>query len=129
MTLGERLLTSLRAFPLEALFVVAAIFGFLGLLTVAAKRQAPRRAAKVLPLLWLHAALAVLLLFAAGLAVNFGSTAEAAAMGKPALLGIATGLAAVTKEPGFPVAAALLVASAVVLARMSRLMAKLTGGV
>lgn len=126
--LWGRLSASLRAFPYEALFVVAAIFGFLGLLSVAARRSVPERATEVLPSLWLHAVLATLLIFGAGFSVNFGSVAEEAAIGKPALQGIAAGLAAVAREPGFPVAAVLLLASAVVLARMSRLMAKLAEG-
>ncbi|HIE09547.1 MAG TPA: hypothetical protein EYP65_06825 [Armatimonadetes bacterium] len=125
MSIWERVEMALKAFPLEALFVVGAIFGFLGLLSVAAKKHASRRAVEVLPLLWLHAIVAVFLLFSAGLSVNFGSAAQEAAVGKPAILGIVAGLTAVAKEPGFPLAAALLVASAVVLARMSRLMAKL----
>ena len=125
--LGGRLAEALRAFPVEALFVVVAIFGFLGLVSVAARRSAPERVAEVLPSLWLHAVLAVVLVFAAGLSVNFGRAAEGAAFGKPALQGMVSGLAAVAREPGFPVAATLLVASAVVLARMSRLMAKLAG--
>lgn len=128
MTFEERLLGALKAFPLEALFVVVTIFGFLGLLTVAVRRHSSESAAQILPSLWLHAFLSVLLLLGAGVSVNFGSAAEEAAFGKPTLQGIVSGLAAVVKEPGFPVAAALLVMAACVLARMSRLIAKLTEG-